>query len=78
MLRRRPTSKPVGNAAVGAAAVTSAQAMPDGAAVVADQVALDAQPDTESAFNDWYKEKHFLSPLDVQLRVQHQVFIPNT
>ena len=48
MLRRRPTSKPVGNAAVGAAAVTSAQAMPDGAAVEADQVALDAQPDTES------------------------------
>ena len=55
MLHRRPTSKPVGNAA---AAVRSAQAMPEGAAVEADQVALNAQPANESVFNDWYKEKH--------------------
>ena len=54
----------------------TAQIIPDGAAVEADLVALDAQPDTESVFNDWHKEKHFLSPLDVQLRVQHQGFHP--
>ena len=51
-------SKPVGNAAAGAVAVESAQIIPDGAAVEADLVALDARPDTESVFNHWYQENH--------------------
>jgi len=41
MLHQRPTSKPVGNAAVGAAAVESKQVMPDGAAVGTEEVGLD-------------------------------------
>ena len=50
-------SKPVGTA-VGAVAVETAQIIPDGAAVEADLVALDAQPDTESVFNQGYQVKH--------------------
>ena len=37
-------SKPVGNAAVGADAVESAQVMPDDAAVQTEEVGLDGQP----------------------------------
>ena len=50
-------SKPVGTA-VGAVAVETAQIIPDGAAVEADLVALDAQPDTERIFNHGYQVKH--------------------